>query len=89
MKKYWTKTIFFTLIIIEGTKALRIRKESKEAKNDELKTKLETVDRDMKRATSKSKLSQLERIKKPLIKNTRIWRNNLLTMNELKLFKSL
>ena len=51
---------------------------------------LETVDRGIKRATSKSKLSQLKSIKKQLIKNTKISEKNLLIMNELnKLFKSL
>ena len=74
----------------EGTNSFRIRKDSKQAKKDELKTMLETVDKGTKRATSKSKLSQLKRIKKQLIKNMKIWGKNLLTMNESKkLFKSL
>ena len=46
----------------------RIRKDSKPAEKDELKTMLESVDRGIKRAVSKSKLSQLKRIKKELIK---------------------
>ena len=51
---------------------------------------LETVDRGLKRATSKSKLSQLKQLKKQLIKSTKIWGKNLLTMNELiKISKSL
>ena len=44
----------------EGTNACRIRKDPKQDKKDELKTMLETVDRGIKRATSKSKLSQLK-----------------------------
>ena len=52
---------------------------------------LETVNIGLKRATSKSKLSQLKRIKQQLIKNKKIQGKNLLTINELKkkLFKSL
>ena len=74
----------------EGRNAFRIRKDSKQAKKDELKTMLEKTDKDIKRAMSKSKLSQLKWIKKQLIQNTKIWGKNLLTMNELKkLFKSL
>ena len=45
-----------------GTNASRIRKDSKQAKKDELKTMLEPIDRGIKRATNKSKLSQLKRI---------------------------
>ena len=41
---------------------------------------LETVDRAIKRSTSKSKLSQLKRIKKQLVKNMKIWENNLLNI---------
>ena len=52
----------------EGTKALRIRKDLKQAEIDEVKTMLETVDKGIKKATSKSKLSQLKRIKKQLTK---------------------
>ena len=52
----------------DGTNAFRIRKDSKQAQKDELKTMLETVDRGIERAMSKSKLSQLKRIKKQLIK---------------------
>ena len=46
----------------EGTNSFRIRKDSKQAKKDELKTMLEPIDRGIKRATNKSKLSQLKRI---------------------------
>ena len=49
-------------------KVFRIRKDSKPAEKDELKAMLESVDRGIKRAASKSKLSQLKRIKKQLIK---------------------
>ena len=74
----------------EGTNAFRIRKDPKEAKEDELKTMLETVDKGIKRATSKSKLSELKRIEKQLIKQYEDLGEELLTMNELKkLFKSL
>ena len=74
----------------EGRNAFRIRKDPKQAKKDELKTMLEKTDKDIKRAMSKSKFSQLKWIKKQLIQNTKIWGKNLLTMNELKkLFKSL
>ena len=74
----------------EGTNAFRIRKDPKQAKEDELKTMLETVDKGIKRATSKSKLSELKRIEKQLIKQYEDLGEELLTMNELKkLFKSL
>ena len=74
----------------EGTNAFRTRKDSKQAKEDELKTMLETVDKGIKRATSKSKLSELKRIEKQLIKQYEDLGEELLTMNELKkLFKSL
>ena len=49
-------------------KSFRLRKDFKQAKKDELKTMLETIDRGIKRATTKLKLSQLKRIKKQLIK---------------------
>ena len=48
--------------------AFRIRKDPEQAEKDELITMLETVDRGIKRTTSKSKLSQLKQIKKPSIK---------------------
>ena len=48
--------------------AFTIRKDPEQAEKDELITMLETVDRGIKRTTSKSKLSQLKRIKKPSIK---------------------
>ena len=74
----------------EGRNAFRIRKDPKQAKKDELKTMLEKTDKDIKRAMSQSKFSQLKWIKKQLIQNTKIWGKNLLTVNELKkLFKSL
>ena len=51
---------------------------------------LETVDKGIKRATSKSKLFELKRIEKQLIKQYEDLGEELLTMNELKkLFKSL
>ena len=52
----------------EETNAFRLRKDPKKAEKDELITMLETVDRAIKRSTSKSKLSQLKRIKKQLVK---------------------
>ena len=52
----------------ERTNAFRLRKDPKKAEKDELITILETADRAIKRSTSKSKLSQLERIKKQLVK---------------------
>ena len=48
--------------------AFTIRKDPEQVEKDELITMLETVDRGIKRTTSKSKLSQLKRIKKPSIK---------------------
>ena len=48
--------------------AFTIRKDPEQAEKDELITMLETVDRGIKRTTSKSKLSQLKWIKKPSIK---------------------
>ena len=53
---------------MEGTNAFQKRKDPKQAKKDELKTILETINRGRKRATSKPKLSQLKRIKKQFIK---------------------
>ena len=74
----------------EGTNPFRIRKDPKQAKEDELKTMLETVDKGIKRATSKSKLSGLKRIEKQVIKQYEDLGEELLTVNELqKLFKSL
>ena len=74
----------------EGTNVFRLRKDPKRAEKDELITMLETVDRPIKRLTSKSKLSQLKRIKKQSVKNTMIWEKNLLNMNEFKnLFRRL
>ena len=54
----------------EGTNAFRIRKDLQPAEMDELKTMLETVDKGIKKTTSKSKLSQLKRIKKQLTKKS-------------------
>ena len=74
----------------EGTNPFRIRKDPKQAKEDELKTMLETVDKGIKRATSKSKLSGLKQIEKQVIKQYEDLGEELLTVNELqKLFKSL
>ena len=74
----------------EGTNPFRIRKDPKQAKEDELKTMLETVEKGIKRATSKSKLSGLKRIEKQVIKQYEDLGEELLTVNELqKLFKSL
>ena len=52
----------------EGMKAFRLKKEPKIAEKDELMIMLKTVDRAIKRSTSKLKLSQLKRIKKQLVK---------------------
>ena len=48
--------------------AFRLRKNLKKAEKDQPITMLETVDRAIKRPTSKSKLSQLKQIKKQLVK---------------------
>ena len=48
--------------------AFELRKDPKKAERDELITMLETVDRAIERSTSKSKLSQLKRIKEQLVK---------------------
>ena len=48
----------------ERTNTFRLRKDPKEAEKDELITILETVNRAIKRSTSKLKLSQLKQIKK-------------------------
>ena len=52
----------------EGTNTVRLRKEPKYGGKDELITMLDTVDRAITGSTSKSKLSQLKRIKKQLVK---------------------
>ena len=52
----------------EGTNASRLRKDPKKTEKDELITMLETINRAIKRSTSKSKLSQLKRIIKHLVK---------------------
>ena len=52
----------------EGTNASRLRKDPKKTEKDELITMLETINRAIKRPTSKSKLSQLKRIIKHLVK---------------------
>ena len=52
----------------EEMNTFRLRKDPKKAEKDELITMLETVNRAMKTSTSKSKLSQLKRIKKQLVK---------------------
>ena len=52
----------------EETYTFRLRKDPKKAEKDELITMLETVNRAIKRSTSKSKLSQLKQIKKQLVK---------------------
>ena len=84
LKKIPDKNDIYYIEHREGMKTFRIRKVSKQAKKDKLITMLETVERDTKRATSKSKLSHLKRIKKQFIKNGKIPRKNLLSMNELK-----
>ena len=93
MIQYWKKYQTKTISIIkhrEGTSAFRLRKDLKKAEKDELITILKTVDRAIKRSTSKSKLSQLKQIKKQLVKNTKVWKKNLSNMNELKkLFRRL
>ena len=52
----------------ERINGVRLRKHPKKAEKDELITMLETVNIAIKRSTSKSKLSQLKRIKKQLVK---------------------
>ena len=52
----------------------RLRKDPTNAEKDELIIMLETIDRVIKRSTSKSKLSQLKGIKKQFVKkNMKIW----------------
>ena len=66
------------------TNAFRIRKDSKQDEKRWTKNNAWNVNRGIKRATSKSKLSQLKRIEKQLIRNTKIWGKSSLTMIELK-----
>ena len=68
LKKIPDKNDIYYIKHREGTNAFRLRKDPKKADKDELITMLETVDRAIKRPTSKSKLSQLKRIKKQLVK---------------------
>ena len=68
MKKIPDKNDIYYMEHREGTNAFSLRKDPKKAKKDELITMLETVDRAIKRSTSKWKLSQLKRIKKLLVK---------------------
>ena len=66
------------------TNAFRIRKDSKQDEKRWTKNNAWNVNRGIKRATSKSKLSQLKRIEKQLIRNTKIWGKSSLTRIELK-----
>ena len=66
----------------EGTNRFRLRKDPQKAEKDKLITMLETADRAVQRSTIISKLSQLKRIKKQFVKNTKIWENNLLNLND-------
>ena len=66
------------------TNAFRIRKDSKQDEKRWTKNNAWNVNRGIKRATSKSKLSQLKRIEKQLIRNSKIWGKSSLTMIELK-----
>ena len=68
LKKIPDKNNIYYIKHREGTNAFRLRKDPKKAEKDELITMLETVDRAIKRSTSKLKLSQLKRIKKQLVK---------------------
>ena len=56
----------------EGTNIFRLRKDPTNAEKDELIIMLETIDRVIKKSTSKSKLSQLKGIKKQFVK--KIWK---------------
>ena len=68
LEKIPDKTDIYYIEHREGTNSFRLRKDPKKADKDELTTMLETVDRAIKRPTSKSKLSQLKQIKKQLVK---------------------
>ena len=68
LKKIPDKNDIYYIKHREGTNTFRLRKDPKKAEKDELITMLETVDRAIKRSTSKLKLSQLKRIKKQLVK---------------------
>ena len=68
LKKIPDKNDIYYMEHREGTNTFRLRKDPKKAEKDELITMLETVDRVIKRSTSKSKLSQLKGIKKQSVK---------------------
>ena len=68
LKKIPDKNNIYYIKYREGINAFRLRKDPEKAKKDKLITMLETVNRVIKRSTSKSKLSQLKWIKKQLVK---------------------
>ena len=68
LKKIPDKNDIYYIKHREGINAFRLRKDPEKAKKDKLITMLETVNRVIKRSTSKSKLSQLKWIKKQLVK---------------------
>ena len=68
LKKIPDKNDIYYMEHREGTNAFTLRKDPQKVEKDELITMLETVDRAIKTSTSKSKLSQLKRIKKQLVK---------------------
>ena len=67
LKKILDKNDIYYVEHRKGTNTFRIRKGPEQAEKDKLITVLETIDRGIKRITSKSKLSQLKRIKKQMI----------------------
>ena len=68
LKKISDKSYIYYIKYREETNSFRLRKDPQKAEKDELITMLETVDKAIKRSTSKSKLSQLKQIKKQLVK---------------------
>ena len=68
LKKISDKSDIYYIKHREETNSFRLRKDPQKAEKGELITMLETVDKAIKRSTSKSKLSQLKQIKKQLVK---------------------
>ena len=64
LEKFPDKNDIYYIKSRERTNAFTLRKDPKKAEKDELITMLETVDKAIKRSTSKSKLSWLKQIKK-------------------------
>ena len=60
LKKIPDKNNIYYIKHREETNSFRLRKDPKKAEKDELITMLQTVDKAIKRSTSKSKLSQLK-----------------------------